>query len=228
MKRCVDCGREFPISEFPKRGPRGGKKYPMSMCRECWRARRATGGYVPRSEPVPDYPTGEKECVDCGQSRPAIDFKLDRRFPDGLSQRCKSCVRAWREQSMEGMTPEDMEAFQDRRAKSTDRAALSRRVATLRNYHLPLADYEQRLKEQDYRCALCGEMETAARGEQVWDLAVDHDHECCPEKSTSCGKCVRGLVCSRCNIGLGMFGDDVEVMLSAVEYLEFWNSQRGG
>jgi len=33
-------------------------------------------------------------------------------------------------------------------------------------------------------------------------IFVDHNHACCPEKR-SCGKCRRGLLCLRCNIGLG-------------------------
>lgn len=31
---------------------------------------------------------------------------------------------------------------------------------------------------------------------------IDHDHRCCPG-DVSCGKCVRGIVCSRCNTGIG-------------------------
>lgn len=36
---------------------------------------------------------------------------------------------------------------------------------------------------------------------------IDHSHACCPTGS-SCGKCVTGLLCSPCNRGLGLLGDD--------------------
>src|SRR5258708_3390846 len=50
-------------------------------------------------------------------------------------------------------------------------------------------------------------------------LCVDHDHMCCPGFK-SCGKCVRGLLCHRCNTSLGKFEDNVQILLNAVEYLK--------
>jgi hypothetical protein len=49
-------------------------------------------------------------------------------------------------------------------------------------------------------------------------LAVDHDHKCCPGR-TSCGKCVRGLLCGPHNEMFGRNGDDPEVFQDMAGYL---------
>lgn len=48
-------------------------------------------------------------------------------------------------------------------------------------------------------CELCGR--TLHRKSHP---VVDHDHHCCPG-SASCGQCVRGIICQRCNSGIGGF-----------------------
>lgn len=50
-------------------------------------------------------------------------------------------------------------------------------------------------------------------------LVVDHDHSCCPTKSTSCGKCIRGMICAVCNTGLGFFREDHDSLKRASDYL---------
>jgi hypothetical protein len=64
-------------------------------------------------------------------------------------------------------------------------------------------------------CAICHRTEPTGNGQ--W--AVDHDHGCCPGEE-SCGKCVRGILCSMCNHGLGMFEDNLDTLMSAVAYLK--------
>lgn len=66
--------------------------------------------------------------------------------------------------------------------------------------------YDFLLKGQDYLCRICHKTPE----ENGKDLSVDHDH--------STGD-IRGLLCQKCNTGLGMFEDDPILLESAVVYL---------
>lgn len=71
-------------------------------------------------------------------------------------------------------------------------------------YGISIAEYEQLLHEQDGKCAIC------SQEDQWFSLAVDHCHD---------KKHVRGLLCSQCNRGLGLFKDKPELLESAANYL---------
>ena|ERR1035437_396848 len=49
---------------------------------------------------------------------------------------------------------------------------------------------------------------------------IDHDHKCCNHRNSSCGKCIRGLLCNGCNTALGMLRDSTERIESLLEYLQ--------
>lgn len=66
--------------------------------------------------------------------------------------------------------------------------------------------YEQKLIEQEYKCAIC---HTHISNLKV-ALAADHDHH--TNKP-------RGLLCTRCNLLLGYVNDDKALLYSAVVYL---------
>jgi len=70
-------------------------------------------------------------------------------------------------------------------------------------YRITPDKYNELLVRQNYVCAICKESERAVNPitKQPKRLQVDHNHKCCPGR-TSCGKCVRGLVCRICNEAL--------------------------
>lgn len=80
----------------------------------------------------------------------------------------------------------------------------------LRTYGITADQYYELLDEQDGTCALC--KSSIVNNERITSnkLFIDHCH--------SSGK-VRGLLCSKCNHGLGLFNDDVSLLQSAIEYL---------
>jgi hypothetical protein len=41
------------------------------------------------------------------------------------------------------------------------------------------------------------------RSGRIWQLSIDHDHSCCPDKR-GCRNCIRGLLCADCNMMLGL------------------------
>lgn len=83
----------------------------------------------------------------------------------------------------------------------------------LTKYGITGEQYRAIYEAQDRCCAIC----RLAIG---WRkrLAVDHDHTCCPGPK-SCGKCVRGLLCSACNRFLMIVRDNPEAFLRGYEYL---------
>jgi len=80
-------------------------------------------------------------------------------------------------------------------------------------YSITLEQYEAIKAEQGGKCAIC-QVATGARR----SLATDHDHACCSGKS-SCGQCVRGVLCSTCNKMIGFGRDRPEFFQRAIEYL---------
>jgi hypothetical protein len=77
-------------------------------------------------------------------------------------------------------------------------AAQWRRTHKLNRYGLTQAQFDALLEEQDYACAMC--LTSFDDGQKI---CIDHDHACCPVEKSSCGKCVRGLLCIPCNTALG-------------------------
>ena len=75
-----------------------------------------------------------------------------------------------------------------------------------RYYNLSIEDYKEKLKEQNHKCAICGVDEA----DLSKALHVDHDHNT---------KEVRGLLCISCNVGLGHFKDDSNLLLEPINYL---------
>lgn len=83
---------------------------------------------------------------------------------------------------------------------------IQKRDAGLRNrYGISLQQYNEMLLAQNGVCKICREVCPTGR-----HLAVDHCH--------TTGK-VRGLLCVRCNQGLGHFIDDEQRILRMLEYV---------
>lgn len=73
-------------------------------------------------------------------------------------------------------------------------------------YNISPEEYDKMLKEQNNCCKIC---KTSQEKLKV-TLAVDHCHKT--------GK-VRGLLCNKCNLALGLLKDDLALLQEAINYL---------
>lgn len=83
-----------------------------------------------------------------------------------------------------------------------------------RKFGITMEEYERILVAQGGGCKLCGK--TPEENGKM--LAIDHDHSCCNNIKT-CGNCVRGLLCTDCNLMLGLAKDNVALLRLAISYL---------
>lgn len=161
------------------------------------------------------------KCSKCGLEQEISSFHRQKTKPDGRHSWCKTCKRKvnakYRFNGGEALKERQRIYQKSRRANNPDAVKNSK----LREAHnISLEDYKRVLMEQDGKCAICGDANGRIdpRTGRPMMLSVDHDHTCCDGKN-SCGSCFRGLLCNRCNMGLGHFNDDLRLMTKAIEYL---------
>lgn len=176
-----------------------------------------------------------KLCRCCRDRKLVSEFHKRATYDDGLDTRCKACELEYDRQRIKNHPGPlttgtkicsfckielDVSNFSKRlrskdglrnRCKKCDRTAektyrnknpSQRYFNSIRQKHnLTKEDYEKLLKKQNYKCAICQEYEK---------LVVDHCHT---------NLKVRGLLCQKCNSGLGMFKDNLESLKNAIKYL---------
>ncbi|NJP24450.1 hypothetical protein FLW53_09560 [Microbispora sp. SCL1-1] len=154
-----------------------------------------------------------KVCGGCGETKSLDDFSPDRRNRDGRQARCRPCKAKWkREYAL--TNPERIRAANERHGQV--RRGDYRWAQRLRaHYGLTVEQYERLLTGQGGGCAICGTTRPGGPGNR---FQVDHDHTCCPGVG-SCGRCIRGLLCSNCNTLVGLAKDDPQRLDAAASYL---------
>lgn len=151
--------------------------------------------------PASDDDTGRQ--VLCGKWMPIAQTHCGRR--PGHGGDCKSPAFMKRQRALKRAAGRPYDPLAAQRWRSAHR---------LTRYGLTTATFGRLLAGQDYACGMCHV--PFADGQRI---CIDHDHACCPQEKKSCGRCIRGLVCSRCNIALGyieLYGELAHVYLAMV------------
>lgn len=140
------------------------------------------------------------ECAKCHFVLPLAEFGKSKTKKNGLDSRCRIRKRPTKEQRAQ-RNPElakvSNKRWRQKNAKSYVR---------LKKYGLSKDDYQAILLKQNSKCAICG----IPQAELLYDLAIDHCH---------ITETIRGLLCKKCNLGIGNFGDNIAILKNAIKYL---------
>lgn len=129
--------------------------------------------------------------------------------------KAQATQRKWREKNKERIAAankiyaeknrEKLLAYQKQYRKKNHTVLHEKSV--VRKYKVSSEEYQAILKLQKGLCAICG---NPPEGKKT-KLCVDHNHDS--------GK-VRGLLCSKCNLAIGLFEDDITTLRLALNYLK--------
>lgn len=148
-------------------------------------------------KPLKRYTVGEvteKECKHCKQILPIESFNCAT-IKKGKIYYSSSCRKCRYE-------------YIEKPGRAKSRFYRKRNLKL--SYGITLDVYDQMESLQNKKCRICG---YEINDGEV--LCVDHNH--------ATGK-IRGLLCNNCNTGLGMFKDNPDVLLSAINYLKEFTS----
>lgn len=126
------------------------------------------------------------------KDNPKKVLRSRRKYRKNNLEKARESVRQWYKKIMK----ED-----PKKIKQQDR-----RKHLFKKYNLSHEDWLKMWEDQDGKCLICGKPFTKPS-----DACVDHNHKT---------KKIRGLLCGKCNRGLGMFDDDQKIMKKAIKYLE--------
>jgi hypothetical protein len=144
-----------------------------------------------------------KTCSRCKIPKQLADFHKNKYKKDGYCYVCKSCRSIRRTENRQKNkeyilayehTPEYLNRQKDNTFK--------------RVYGITLEIYNEMVKQQKGLCKVCGKPENHKTKK---NLTVDHDHRT--------GK-VRGLLCHRCNVVLGLVDEKVSILKCFKNYLK--------
>lgn len=215
-KRCPACGIEKPSTEFHK--SRAAVDGLQPLCAHCqlltrrdYEARRSEIVQLRQAEKQSRMPEAgaQKACTKCGETKPLLAFYAHRGTKDGRGTYCSGCEKAsskqWRKDNADRVKQQNANYDSAKKRRGNRRW-------WLKLYGLDEEQYAALLAEQEGLCAICHQPETwiDSRTGEPRKLAVDHCHNT---------HRVRGLLCGKCNRGIGLFDDDATRLGRASEYL---------
>ena len=144
-----------------------------------------------------------KKCFKCNHIKPLAEFYKHNEMTDGHLGKCKWCTK----RDSKTWHQSNPERSKELRAKERYNNRDKYHKSTLKlKYGITPDIYAQMLLDQNDCCAICNKHKDSMDTR----MYVDHNHET---------GAIRGLLCRKCNAGIGMLNDNFDLVLKAAKYL---------
>jgi hypothetical protein len=153
--------------------------------------------------PIPRPEEPERVCNRCSQRLPVTCFVFYK------TAHCKRTGRRYRVNHCRRCRWEMLKKTKAKRADHYRRMGRAYKLASL--FGMTWAEYDAMHARQGGVCAICRRPETRRVKGTLSDLCVDHCH--------ATGR-VRGLLCQRCNMTIGLARDEAAILRAAAEYID--------
>lgn len=212
---CTKCGQTKPSSEF-----RTDRSKPLgrnTQCKECTKERDQKIHAINLSHRAEAIALGHrKNCRVCGELKFVAEFPAGPSCKGGSAHECVECFSIrhlkWRRDNAAHVRNRARQTMRNLRSRhdKDKQAAIARKSRLKTKYGMSPEDVNLMRSAQSNKCLICTEeFSKTAWGRRA--AIIDHDHVT---------KKVRGILCSNCNRGLGMFSDNPEIMQAAISYLK--------
>lgn len=165
----------------------------------------------------------QKVCRKCFNEKSFVEYRPQKRGKNGLRSWCRECEKQYNK----NLRRTDIQKYRQRdklkgrkfRNKNREKINIEakerrrtnpeamRNTDLKKNYGITLQRYNEMFQNQEGSCCICKKHQN----EFSKRLSVDHCHKT--------GK-VRGLLCNNCNLAIGLFDEDLNVIKNTIYYLE--------
>lgn len=153
-----------------------------------------------------------KICTRCEEEKSITEFYKRKTNKDGLDNTCKSCRKKDYKNWYASQGQKKLKLYGEEYRKRPGVKDMERNRRLKKTFGIDIEQYNSIFKQQNGKCAICNREENDPRHKF---LSVDHNHKT--------GK-IRALLCNLCNKGIGMLKEDINILQSAINYLNLHNT----
>jgi len=209
--RCSKCGEEKPDEGFHRNKSRTYRRGRNDWCKPC--ATAASSKWQAENRERKAQYDARHRVANWG----AIRKRESAYFAAHRAERMEQTKR-WQAENR------DLVREYGRRSSQASGESGLRRSKEAHLRHMYQLDPHEYIRMCEQGCHRCG---TDEPGGKHGVFEVDHDHSCC-EGAKSCGACVRGTLCRKCNVDVMHIERVLEMIPAAVipdAYLDRWERE---